>query len=438
MVVKLKNHLSSNLSFLKDSRLLIACSGGIDSMVLVHLLQQLNYNIALAHCNFGLRAEESDGDESFIRNYAAQNNIPLFVTDFNTALFAADNKLSIQLAARQLRYIWFHQLLEKNQLDYILTAHHLDDSLETFLINLTRGTGPDGLTGIPQQNDKIIRPLLPFTRAEIEEYANGHGLQWREDSSNASDKYTRNKLRHDVVPVLKSLNPSLMQSFAETLYKLQQAQTLVQDAAALIYRQVVTENGGQRLINIAELKRLPNYSAYLYQWLTPLGFTAWNDIYNLTDAQPGKQILAPGYRLLKDRGQLILEALKDNDNTEYEIQQGELQIDSPVKLTFTTVNKVLKTSGTDTIYVDAQKLKFPLFVRRRQEGDFFYPLGMKGQTKKVSKYFKDEKMSLSEKEDTWLLCSEDEIVWVINKRADERFKATDKTTQTIKIEFLQQ
>jgi tRNA(Ile)-lysidine synthase len=227
MLLQFQEHLSKNLPFLKDKKLLLAISGGIDSMVLVHLLHQLNCNIAIAHCNFTLRGEESEGDEQFIRIYAEKNNIPFFVTHFDTKLFAADNKLSIQLAARQLRYIWFHQLLEENQMDYILTAHHLDDSLETFLINFTRGTGPEGLTGIPQQNDKVVRPLLPFTRDEIEAYAKENNIHWREDSSNASDKYMRNKLRHDVVPVLKSLNPSFMESFGQTLEHLQQAQSLV-------------------------------------------------------------------------------------------------------------------------------------------------------------------------------------------------------------------
>jgi tRNA(Ile)-lysidine synthase len=436
MLLQFQEHLSKNLPFLKDKKLLLAISGGIDSMVLVHLLHQLNCNIAIAHCNFTLRGEESEGDEQFIRIYAEKNNIPFFVTHFDTKLFAADNKLSIQLAARQLRYIWFHQLLEENQMDYILTAHHLDDSLETFLINFTRGTGPEGLTGIPQQNDKVVRPLLPFTRDEIEAYAKENNIHWREDSSNASDKYMRNKLRHDVVPVLKSLNPSFMESFGQTLEHLQQAQSLVQDASVLVYRQVVSEVNNQKHININELMRLPNYKAYLYQWFSPFGFTAWDDVYNLTFAQPGKQVLSGGYRLLKDRNVLILEPQKETDNRIYEVLEGQQETDVPVRLKLAPVDKVLKTSGSNIIYVDAERLKFPLFVRKWQEGDYFYPLGMKGQKKKVSKYFKDEKMSLSEKEDTWLLCSENQIVWIIGKRADERYRTNQQTTHKLKIEVL--
>lgn len=435
MLSKLQNHLVRNLPFLKDKKLLLAVSGGIDSMVLVHLLQELGYDITIAHCNFNLRGEESDGDEQFIRN-SQQHNIKIFVTRFNTKAFADDAKLSIQIAARQLRYSWFIELLQQNDLDYLLTAHHLDDSIETFLINFTRGTGLEGLTGIPQINDKIVRPLLPFTRNDIEAYAKENNIEWREDSSNASDKYLRNKLRHDVVPLLKELNPSFAISFTQTLFNLQQAQSLVQDATVIIYRQVVTDTDNQKHIHILQLKRLPNYTAYLYQWLVPFGFTAWDDIYNLPDAQTGKFVLSAGYRLLKDRDVLILEPLPVNDGTVYEIAEGQHKINLPVKLSLNTVSSFTENATKNVIFVDNKVIKFPLFVRKWQDGDYFYPLGMNGQKKKVSKYFKDEKMSLSEKENTWLLCSENQLIWVIGKRADNRFKVTEKTTQILKIEVL--
>ncbi|RYJ45137.1 tRNA lysidine(34) synthetase TilS [Flavobacterium beibuense] len=436
MLLKLQKHLNQNLPFLQDKKLLLAISGGIDSMVLANLFQKLNYDITIAHCNFGLRGEESDGDENFIKDYATQNNIKIFVTHFDTNKYASDFKLSIQLAARQLRYNWFYDLMKEKQLDYLLTAHHLDDSLETFLINLSRGTGIEGLTGIPQQNDKIIRPLLPFSRYEIEEYAKENNISWREDSSNASNKYMRNKLRHDVVPVLKSLNPSFMDSFQDTLIHLQQTQSLAEDASVLVYKQVVTEKENQKLININELKRLPNYKAYLYQWLNPFGFTAWDDIYELSDSQSGKLVLSDRYRLLKDREYLILEHIVEPVTNVYEIPEGITEISQPFHIRLISVNKTLKKIENNAIYVDAATLKFPLFARKCKEGDYFCPAGMKGQRKKVSKYFKDEKMSLSEKEKTWLLCSGDQVVWIINKRADERFKVTDQTTQILKIEVL--
>jgi tRNA(Ile)-lysidine synthase len=436
MLSEFQNHLNENLPFLKEKRLLLAVSGGIDSMVLAHLLKQLNYTVAIAHCNFSLRGEESDGDENFIKKYALDNDIKLFATRFDTDSFAADNKLSIQVAARQLRYIWFHQLLKENNLDYLLTAHHLDDSIETFLINFIRGTGLEGLTGIPQLNDKVARPLLPFTRDEIEAYATANAIKWREDSSNASDKYFRNKLRHDVVQVLKSLNPSFAGSFRQTLSSLQQAQSLVNDAAVIIYRQVVTDEEDRKLIAIDKLKRLPNYTAYLYQWLSPLGFTAWKDIYALAYGQSGKQVLAPGYRLIKNRDSLLLEPLSSNDAGIYEIAEGQESILLPVSLQLGMVKAITDDSTKNVIFVNNTLIKFPLFVRKWQKGDYFYPLGMNGQKKKISKYFKDEKLSLSDKENTWLLCSGDRIIWIIGRRADEQFKVNDATKEILKIEVL--
>lgn len=436
MLSDFQNHLSYNLPNLKGKKLLIAVSGGIDSMVLVQLMKQSEYDIALAHCNFGLRGEESDGDAEFVRNYTKDHGIKLFSTRFDTAAFAADNKLSIQVAARELRYIWFHQLLGENNLDYLLTAHHLDDSLETFLINFTRGTGLEGLTGIPQQNDKVIRPLLPFTREEIEAYATENNVRWREDSSNASDKYLRNKLRHDVAPLFKKLNPSFAISFSQTLANLQQAESLVHDAAILMYQQVVAEQDGQKHISLKQLLRLPNYEAYLYQWLKPFGFTAWADIYSLVNAQSGKYVYAPGYRLLKDRELLVLEALKSVDRVIYEIPEGVLQVDSPIPIALQIICTIGKNDTKNAIFVNNNLIKFPLFVRKWQEGDYFYPLGMNGQKKKVSKYFKDEKMSLAEKENSWLLCSGNDIIWIIGRRADERYKADHATDTILKIELL--
>jgi tRNA(Ile)-lysidine synthase len=437
MLAALQNHLNKQLPFLKGRKLLLAVRGGIDSMVLVDLLQKLDYEIYIAHCNFNLRGEESDGDEQFIRNYAAENNIKLFVTRFDTTLFAADAKLSIQLAARKLRYAWFEELIAENQLDYLLTAHHLDDSLETFLINLTRGTGIEGLTGIPQLNQNIVRPLLIFSRDEIVAYAKENEIAWREDSSNSSTKYLRNKLRHEVAPVLKSLNPAFMDSFKETLNHLQQAQSLAEDAAVLVYQQVVAEKQGQKHINIQQLKRLPNYRAYLYQWLSPFGFTAWDDIYALTEAQAGKFILSGNYRLLKDREVLILEELKEGENTVYYIESTDSKLVYPISIELLKTNEVFNNSTKNEVFVNNELINFPLSIRKWKESDYFYPLGMKGQKKKVSKYFKDEKMSLIDKENTWLLCSGDNIVWIVGRRADERFKVTKETTQILKIELLQ-
>lgn len=435
MLFKFQEHLSENLPFLKEKKLLLAISGGLDSMVLAHLLKQSGYYVSLAHCNFQLRGNESDGDEKFIREFASENNLKLFVTNFDTDSFAKDNKLSIQVAARQLRYIWFHQLLEENNLDYILTAHHLDDNLETFLINFTRGTGLEGLTGIPVQNDKIVRPLLNFSREEIKSFASENKIEWREDSSNSSDKYLRNKLRHDIVPILKGLNPSFLNSFQDTLSHLQQAKSLAEDASVLVYKQVVTEKEIQKHFNIAELKRLPNFEAYLFQWLQPFGFKAWNDISNLTEAQSGKFVFSESYRLLKDRDVLILEPISTVDLNVYEIRENELEMKHPIHLQISFGNSIENQSDSNSIYVDKETLKFPLYIRKWQEGDYFCPAGIDGK-KKLSKYFKDEKMSLAEKENTWILLSDNQVVWIIGKRSDRRFHIKNTTQEIVKIEIL--
>lgn len=436
MFTQLEKHLSKNLPFLGGKKLLLATSGGIDSMVLVHLFKALGYEIYIAHCNFGLRAEESDGDEDFIRNYAEENSIEIFVTRFNTKAFADEHKVSIQIAARQLRYAWFEELLEKHSLDYLITAHHLDDSAETFLINFTRGTGLEGLTGIPQQNGNIVRPLLPFTRTEIEAYAADNNILWREDSSNASDKYLRNKLRHHVLPLLKELNPSFSGSFVNTLQHLQQAQSLVQDAAILVYQQVVAEEANRKIINLNQLLRLPNFEAYLYQWLSPLGFTAWDDIYALVTAQPGKVVLTENYRLLKDRETLILEPVKVGDDEIYEIHENIEKTTNPIGLKLLKTDKIEVIDTKNAIFVNNEAIKFPLFLRKWRDGDYFCPSGMHGNKKKVAKFFKDEKFSLSDKEQTWLLCSGDDIIWIVGHRPDERFRVTTQTTQILKIEVL--
>ena len=429
MLSKLQNHIDKNLPFLKGKKLLLAVSGGIDSMVLLHLLKQLHFDISAAHCNFKLRGEESGGDENFVKSVCSDSEIKLYVNHFNTEEYADLHKQSIQVSARKLRYDWFDELLENEGFDYLLTAHHLDDSAETFLINFTRGTGLEGLTGIPERNAKIVRPLLNFSREEIENYAKDTAIQWREDSSNASDKYLRNKLRHDILPVLKELNPGFLSSFQQTLENLQQAQSMVDDASRIVYRKVVEDVANQKRIRLKELKILPNYQAYLYQWLKPFGFTAWNDIYDLVEAQSGKQIFSGKYRLLKDREVLILEALSENENEKYFIEENQTEIEHPIPMKISYVTNVTVTGSSEIIFVDKDSLKFPLVFRKWQEGDYFYPFGMTGK-KKVSKYFKDEKFSLIDKENAWLLCSGNEIVWIVGKRADRRFSVT-KTTQTI-------
>lgn len=431
-----QNHISQNLSFLKESKILIAISGGLDSVVLGHLCYQLKLNIAFAHCNFNLRGNESDEDEAFVLQLAEELNIECFVEHFDTLAYAKANKQSTQMAARNLRYNWFKELANVLEFDYILTGHHADDNLETFLINLSRGTGLEGLTGIPEINDSVVRPLLSFSRDEIESFAKQNELQWRDDSSNTSTKYLRNKLRHEVIPILKGINPQLLQNFGKTQDYLKGAHDIIDDRMDTISEQVIsTINEEEIHFDIAKLNALNNPKAYLYEFLKGYGFTAWNDVYDLLSAQSGKQVLSATHRLIKNRTILILSYLKV-------LSQQETIIEEYVTRAETTVG-VLKFDETDTfdskgnavIFVDKSKLVFPLTIRKWQEGDYFYPLGMTGK-KKISKYFKDEKLSLIDKENVWLLCSGDAIVWIINRRADNRFRCTDTTSQIVKITLI--
>ncbi|SHL71145.1 tRNA lysidine(34) synthetase TilS [Flavobacterium xanthum] len=435
MLQKFQNHLLHNFQFLRGKKILIATSGGKDSMVMVHLLQHLDYEIGIAHCNFQLRGIESFGDQNFVQEYASANNISIFITQFDTKAFSEDYKISTQVAARELRYNWFYELLETEKYDYILTAHHADDNLETFLINLSRGTGLEGLIGIPEQNEKVVRPLLAFSQEEMEEYAILHGIQWREDSSNASDKYLRNKIRHHVVPLLKELNPNFLLSFHKTQGYLQQAQDMVDDAAIMVYQQVAQQDGDTIYFDLKKLQKLPNYKSYLYQWLNEFGFKAWVDIYDLVDSQSGKCVYSSEYRLLKDRDSLLLSRLNEEDEIqEYAILENQKEVNIPLNLSFCKVADI-SIGSNKTIFVDADKLHYPLVLRHWNEGDHFQPFGMDGKSKKISKLFKDEKLSLIEKESKWLLCSNTEIVWVIGLRQDERFRIDNTTKNILKIQL---
>lgn len=449
MKSELRNHIDTNLPFLKDKKLLIAISGGIDSVVLTHLLRKLKYSISLAHCNFGLRGKESNKDEEFVQELGEKYNLPTYTIKFNTEEYAKEKGLSTQMAARELRYTWFEKILKENELDYIITAHHKDDVIETFLINLTRGTGLDGLTGIPEVNGKIVRPMLPFIRQEVLVYATKKKLIWREDGSNSSIKYFRNKIRHKIVPVLKELNPNLLETFYNTLENLKGSQQIIKDQIKNIEEKVVSKTNNETHFNIEILKNLSNPKIYLFELLHNYGFTEWNDIADLLDAQTGKKILSKTHQLLKNRDVLVLTSITNlSAISPVEIHVNTKEIDTPIHLTFETItipisstnmdNKAFETIIFDTentISIDLDKIQFPLIIRKWEKGDFFYPIGLNGK-KKLSKYFKDEKFSLNDKENTWLLCSNNEIVWVIGKRLDERFKISKKTSNILKINSL--
>lgn len=436
MLKAFKNHIKQQLPFLKESKLLVAISGGVDSVVLTHLCKEANLDFALAHCNFNLRGNESDADENFVLNLAEDLEVEVFIQNFDTESFAKNEKLSIQLAARQLRYDWFFELSEQLNFDYILTAHHADDNLETFLINLSRGTGLEGLIGIPEVNETIVRPLLSFSRDYIEDYAKTNHLKWREDSSNASTKYLRNKLRHDVIPVLKDINPDVLANFQNTLAHLNDSSTIVEDAVdSFLNKAIVSIDESQISYKISEFETINNPKAYLFEVFKDYGFTQWKDIENLLTAQSGKLVFSKTHQLLKDRDYLILSELSSKENNETVTileDQNEIKLPNGI-LCIESVEEIGKTDKS-TIYIDKKTLKYPLTVRHWEKGDYFYPLGMQGK-KKLSKFFKDEKLSLLDKQKTLLLCSDHQVVWVINHRADNRFKLTKQTQDILKIKY---
>jgi len=437
MLEKFKQHILKKFPFLFKTKLLVAVSGGLDSVVLTHLLSKLGLQIALAHVNFQLRSEESDLDEAFVKNLGQQLKVPVFTKKSDTSLYAKENKVSIQMAAREIRYDWFASLLEEKNYDFVLTAHHLDDNLETFFINLSRSSGLDGLTGIPERNKKIVRPLLAFSRTEILSYAKQNEIEWREDASNATTKYLRNKIRHKLLPILKEINPDFDKAFSVSQSHLKESQALVQDYISQIKPKLVVERNNLQYIALPKLKNFPNQQAILYELLKEYSFTEWNDVYHLLEAQTGKQVFSKTHYLLKDRENLVLgvRLSKAEDKKQEVIEVGSTFKIQNLEFNIEIIDKLnsLNFGKQNETFIDFSKIEYPLSVRKWKEGDYFYPLGLKGK-KKISDFLIDQKISQIDKEKIWLLCdTEDQIIWVIGKRLDDRYKITKTTTKILKI-----
>ncbi|WP_350291983.1 tRNA lysidine(34) synthetase TilS [uncultured Croceitalea sp.] len=431
MLAAFQSHIKKQFPFLRGAKLLIACSGGLDSTVLSILAKESDLDFSLVHCNFGLREKEGDEDEQFVKQLSKDLGVVLYTKTFDTKKEKQQLGGSIQMVARDLRYKWFQELLESGEYSYLLTAHHADDSLETFLINLSRGTGIVGLTGIPYKNGSIVRPLLPFSRAAILAYAESNKLTWREDSSNTETKYLRNQIRHAIIPKLKETNGNFLSNFLNTQQRLRESSLILERTKKELQKTLFVYEGNTVIISIKALQRLDPLSSYLYLLFQEYEFTAWEDILNLLNAESGKEVRSTTHRLLKDRERLLLAPISEEIQSEFYIKSDCTAINKPLKL---SIEKVVKVSETheNILYIDIEKLNFPLMLRKWHNGDYFYPLGMKGK-KKLSKYFKDEKVAIIGKEEQWLLCSGSEIVWVIGRRADERFKITPATKQIVKI-----
>lgn len=434
MLLPFKQHLQHRFPEVFEARILVAVSGGIDSVVMAHLCRESGLDFALAHCNFNLRGEESNGDEDFVLELAESLDREVFIERFETESYAREKGISIQMAARDLRYHWFEELRETLEYEFVFTGHHANDNLETVLINLIRGTGLEGLTGIPERNDKIIRPLLPFPRKVIEEFAHSRKFRWREDSSNSSVKYLRNAIRHKIIPGMEQLNPQLLEGFEKTRRHLEGSARLLEDYISFIFPQVARQEDFGYSFDIAKLRQIPNTQAVLYELFRSFGFREWNDVYHLLEAQSGKIVYSATHRLIRDRERILLTSIDSKEAGEFEIAENEELLMLPAGTFHIDLVEEVTESAFNVIFVDKEKLRFPLRVRKWQRGDYFYPHGMQGK-KKLSKYFKDEKFSLPEKENCWLLCSDDDIVWVINYRPDRRFTVDQGTKQILRITF---
>lgn len=428
MIEAFKKFVLENGLLKKGDKTLIAVSGGIDSVVLCELFYRAKFSFAIAHCNFKLRGKEANDDEAFVKNLAAKYKVDFFSKRFQTKTYAEKNKLSIQEAARVLRYKWFEEIRSKNGFDFIATAHHKDDELETFFINMLRGTGIAGLHGILPKRGKVIRPLLFTGRNEIDVFVKKNKLQFREDSSNTSDKYLRNKIRHNVLPLFEDINPSFRKTLREEIKRLSEVEKVYNQFIESSAKQILENN----TISISALKKSPFTSVLLYEVLKKYQFNSnvAEAVFSSLDAESGKQFFSPTHRLVKDRKELIITKRNSSEKNEvFSVSQKEKRTNAPLKINLSKV----KNSGNYKIpndiniaCLDFEKLKFPLQIRKWKEGDFFYPLGMK-KKKKLSDFFTDIKLSLPEKENTWLLCSEGEIVYVLGKRIDERFKVGKET-----------
>nr|WP_249414478.1 tRNA lysidine(34) synthetase TilS [Marinifilum caeruleilacunae] len=418
---------------------MVAVSGGVDSVVLLHLLLKMEVNCAISHCNFHLRGEESNGDFEFVKQLAQSYSIPFFSKDFDTKAYADQNKISIEMAARELRYEWFNQICEQENYQYIAVGHHADDVAETVLINLLRGTGIHGLTGIKSKLGKVIRPLLPFSRKELLAYAELEQIEYREDSSNIETDFVRNKIRHQVIPVLEEINPSIRKTMSENVQRFKEVERIYNDVIDENRLHLIFKREDQFLISIARLKELPSPSSHLFEILSPYGFHH-RDVRMITkslDSISGKRFFSSTHQLLRDRKYLILSELSESDCKEYLLEEKMGLIEFPIEMEASTYSKEADftfPSNTKIACLDYDKLHFPLKVRRWQKGDSFRPIGMKG-SKKVSDFFIDQKFSLQDKENAWLLLSGDQIVWVLGHRLDDRFKITDATRKIYRLEL---
>lgn len=433
VVEQFLNHIEQHRLCRKEDKILLAVSGGIDSMVMLDLFLSAGYTLGVAHCNFQLRGLDSERDEYFVKEVCQIRGIPFYVSRFNTIEYASSNNLSIQLAARELRYAWFNELLEKEKYNHLATAHHLNDSIETVLLNWVHGGAIEGLLGIPVKNSPVIRPLLFASRKMIEAYAAEKKLIWREDASNQTDDYPRNFLRHQVVPKLQALNPALEETFRQGLEKLKAGLALQRLAVDQLTREFFTDDP-PRVIIRKELFQKISDPLMLWYLLRNYHFTpaVCEDMVQAISSQPGKQFFSPTHRLVMDRSTLIITP-HENFWNPVEITPAQTSAAlGPWDMAITVFSGRDIPADPDIAVLDKDLLEFPLVWRPWKPGDFFYPLGMEHR-KKVSDFLIDSKVPMSDKPHVTVLESAGQIIWVAGYRIDNRFKVTPATKQALQF-----
>lgn len=425
----------------QKQRLLIAVSGGLDSSVLAELAWRTGFDFGIAHANFGLRGEDSRADEAFVKEMAAHYKKPFFRESFSPKEVGTEKGISLQVAARDLRYDWFRGLMEQqdDRFDILVTAHHLDDNIETSMMHFFRGTGIAGLRGMLPRQGNIVRPLLNFSKAELKDFALTNGLSWREDISNQGDAYTRNYFRNRLIPSLREVFPSVEHNLAANINRFRETEIIFRQAMEKQLGKLLKPAGAEIHIPVLLLKKTVPLDTYLHAILERFGFpvTQLPDMRQLLDAESGKYIAGPAHRIIRNRSWLIVAPLEQPDPGIILVETGNTEVLFPEgKLLFGLTASAPASPDPDKMlaWLDAAEINFPLILRRAKAGDYFYPLGMT-KKKKIARFLVDQKLSRSAKEKVWVLEMDRKILWVTGQRIDNRFRLTPKTASVLKVEL---
>ncbi len=441
MLADFKKYIAEHTLLEPGQKVLLGISGGVDSVVMAHLFKESGIKTEWAHCNFHLRGQESDGDEAFVRKLAADWDVPLHCIDFNTKLYAEKHGISIQMAARELRFNWFDDLMVQQHCNSVATAHHSGDSIETFFVNIIRGSGLKGLTGIAPKNGNIIHPLLFCNRESILEYAHKHNLSYREDSSNASTKYMRNSIRHELMPLLQKLNPSFDRRMLENMELLRQSWELQEQIGEQARKACLTSDEYFLEISVPQLLQFRPLQAVLHYLIGDYGFSGRDvaHITNALNAGSGKLFASSTHRLLIDRDRILIEPLlQEHPDNAVLLEEKTGEIKKPIHLKWEMMPGLPDgfsfPKDNQTLYLDAANLKWPLKLRQWQPGDSFVPFGMTGR-KKISDFLIDEKINRFEKENVFVLLSGNEVCCIPGYRSSELFRIMKGSPTVFRVEF---